>query len=308
MYQKWFVIINPTSGNGKSKKLWPVIYNELIKNEFDFEFSFTEFKNHSTILVQDYLLKGFTNFISIGGDGTLHNIVNGIFQLNPNNLNEIKLGVIPIGTGNDWVKTYQISTDIKKAIQTIKKQYTIQQDIGKIELANMEYPYFFNNLAGIGFDGFVVNKVNKFKYLGFLAYLTGALVSLTKFKKNNLKINFNSVELKGKSLMFLFGICKYSGGGMRLTKDVKVKDGLFDISYVQYINLLTVILNIFNLFNGKITNHKVVETFKTNEIQVEILSNHKAFIQADGELIPTGDFKVSILPKAIQFIIPEIKS
>ena len=308
MQQKWFVIINPTSGNGKSKKRWPAISNELFKNDIEFEFLFTEYSNHSTILVQDYILKGFTNFISIGGDGTLHNIVNGILQLNPTNLNELKIGVIPIGTGNDWVKTYGITTNYKKAIQTIKNEYVIQQDIGKIEFSNLKYPYYFNNLAGIGFDGFVVNKVNKYKYLGFLAYLTGALVSLTNFKKNNLKIKFNSVELKGKSLMFLFGICKYSGGGMQLTKDVNVRDGLFDISYIKSIDLMTVILNIFNLFNGKITNHKLVKTYKSNEIEVEILSKHNTYIQADGELIPTNNFKVSIVPKAIQFIVPEVKS
>jgi len=308
MYQKWFVIINPTSGNGKSKKIWPAIYNELNNNKFDFKFSFTQYSNHSTILIQDYLLKGYTNFISVGGDGTLHNIVNGIFQLNSTNLKDIKIGVIPIGTGNDWVKTYNISTDFKKAIQTIKHEHTIQQDIGKIELANQKYPYYFNNLAGIGFDGYVVNKVNKYKYLGFLAYLTGALVSLTKFRKNDLKINFNSVELKGKSLMFLFGICKYSGGGMRLTNNVKVRDGMFDISYIQHIDLWIVILNIFNLFNGKITNHEAIKTFKSNKIEVKILSDHKAYIQADGELIPTSNFKVSVLPKALQFIVPEDKS
>ena len=308
MQQKWFVIINPTSGNGKSKKRWPAISNELSKNNIEFEFEFTDYSKHSTILVQDYILKGFTNFISIGGVGTLHNIVNGILQLNPNNLKDIKIGVIPIGTGNDWVKTYGIYRNYKKAIQIIKTEHTIEQDIGKIEFATMQSPYFFNNLAGIGFDGFVVNKVNKYKYLGFLAYLAGALISITNFKKNNLKIKFNSVELKGKSLMFLFGICKYSGGGMRLTKDVKINDGLFDISYIENINLVTIIFNIFNLFNGKITNHKLVKTYKSNEIEVKILSKHKAYIQADGELIPTDHFKVSLLPKAIQFIVPEVKS
>ena len=305
MYQKWFVIINPTSGNGKSKKLWPVISHELSKNNIDFEFSFTKYEKHSTTLIQNALNKGFKKFISVGGDGTLHNIVNGILILKIKNISEIKIGVIPIGTGNDWIKTYGISTNYKKAIQTIKKENTIYQDIGKITLSTNNKPYYFNNLAGIGFDGFVVNKVNKYKYLGFLAYLTGALVSLTKFKNNNLKINFNSTELKGKSLMFLFGICKYSGGGMQLTKDVKVRNGLFDISYIENIDLLTVITNIVNLFNGKITNHKAIKTFKSNKIEVEILSKHKAYIQADGELIPTDHFKVSILPKAIQFIVPK---
>ena len=105
--------------------------------------------------------------------------------------------------------------------------------------------------------------------------------------------------------MFLFGICKYSGGGMQLTKNVKVRDGLFDISYIENIDLLTIITNIFNLFNGKITNNKVVKTYKSNHIEVEILSKHKAYIQADGELITTDNFKVSLLPRVLKFIVPE---
>lgn len=305
MNKNWFVIVNPTSGNGASKKKWPLIKDELLKQNFNFDFIITDHKNHAIEIVQNAIKKGFLNFICVGGDGTLHTIVNGILSLNPTNLAEIKLGIIPIGTGNDWIKTYKIPLEYKKAIEIIKLQHTIYQDIGKIIFTETLQTIYFNNLAGIGFDGYVVNKVHKFKNLGFLAYLTGALVGITSFKKPTLNIEFNQTQIQQKTLMLLIGLCNFSGGGMQLTKDPNPIDGLFDISLVYSINLVTILKNIPNLFNGKICNTKLVNTYKTNAISVSILNTTKAYIQADGEIIESGNFTVLILPKALQFIVTQ---
>jgi len=308
MITKWFVIINPISGNGTSKKKWPLIFNELQKQQFEFEFSFSEYKKHSFVLIQNAISQGFTKFICIGGDGTLHNIVNGILSLNTIHISEIKIGIIPIGTGNDWVKNYNIPTNYKKAIEIIKTEHTTKQDIGKINLVAINKTVYFNNLAGIGFDGYVVHKVHKYKNLGSLAYITGAIVSLTSYKKPMLEILFNNTKIKSKTLMLLIGICKYSGGGMQLTKNSNPTNGLFDITFITYFSLLEVLKNIQNLFNGKITNHKLVKNYKTNELKINIIDNQTTYIQADGELIDTGNFIVTIIPSALSFIIPSYKS
>ena len=303
MQKKWFVIVNPVSGNGAAKKKWKFINNELTHQNFDFEFKFTEHKNHSSELTKEAIKHGFTNFISVGGDGTLHNIINGVLSLNPTNILKIKIGIIAVGTGNDWIKNYNIPVNYKKAIEIIKSSNTIKQDIGKLTISSTNKTVYFNNLAGIGFDGYVVNKVNSYKKLGFLAYLVGALVSLTTYKKSTLEITFNNIILKGKTLMLLIGLCKYSGGGMQLTKDSNPIDGFFDISYIQKITLLTILSNIRGLFNGNITNHKLVKTYKTSSLKVTVLDTQKTYIQADGELIGIGDFKVELLPKTLNFIV-----
>lgn len=303
MSTKWFIVINPTSGNGASKKKWPAIYTELIHQNFEFEFAFTEYEKHSIILIQNALNKGFTKIICVGGDGTIHNVVNAVLSLNPKNLQQIKIGIIPIGTGNDWVKTYHISKDYKEAIKIIKAEKTIVQDIGKLQIKCSGKEIYFNNLAGIGFDGYVVNKVHKYKNLGFLAYFTGAIVSLTSYKRSNLKIVFNKTTLQGKTLMLLIGIGTYSGGGMRLTQNPNAIDGLFDITYVNKITLFTILSNIRGLFNGNITKLKFVQNYKTSNLKVIVLDTQETYIQADGEIIGSGNFNVSILPKAINFIV-----
>ncbi|UMB53030.1 diacylglycerol kinase family lipid kinase [Lutibacter sp. A64] len=309
MNTKWFVIVNPTSGNGASKKKWPLIFNELKQQQFTFKFALTTHKFHAEKLVQNAINKGFIKFISVGGDGTLHAIVNGILTLNNNTataiLSEIKIGIIPIGTGNDWVKTYKISKNYKEAIKTIKTENTIQQDIGKITLKPENKVIYFNNLAGIGFDGFVVNKVHNYKNLGSLAYLIGGLIGLFSYKKPLLEITFNTTVLKSTTLLLIIGICKYSGGGMQLTKNKSTTNGSFDITFVKNITFFQLLANILGLFNGKITDKNFVENYKTNHLNIKVLDTKETYIQADGELIGSGNFKVALLPKTLSFIVPK---
>ena len=299
---RWFVIINPTSGNGSSRKNWPQIETLLKSYNFDFDFAFTEHENHSTELIQQVIEIGFLNIICVGGDGTLHNIVNGIINQSKVSSNEVNIGMIPIGTGNDWVKTHNIPNDIEKAIQIIKNGNKKTQDLGKIEFLNEDRkPVYFNNLAGVGFDGFVVSKVHKYKHFGALAYLTGAVLGLFSFKNFKSKVVVDSKKINSKTLMVLVGLCNYSGGGMQLTKNANPFDGLFDISIAKNIGKLDIIKNLTKLFNGEIVNHKKVETLKSDSIAITIDEEDLPFIQADGELIGKGNIKVSIVPKAFSF-------
>ena len=303
MSNKWFVVVNPTSGNGTAKGKWHKIQDELIRQEFIFDYFFTDYEKHSITLVHKAIKQGFIKFIVVGGDGTLHNVVNGILKLNPKNISLIKIGIIPIGTGNDWVKTYRISKNYIKAIKIIRNEKTIQQDIGKIIIESTKEVTYFINQAGIGFDAYVVNKIKKFKYLGKLAYLFGGLLSLTAYKKAKLKITFNDIELINKTLMFLIGICRYTGGGLQLTKNPDPLDGLFDISYIPSVNLFKILINLPGLFNGQITDKSFVNNYKSSNVKIQLLDTQNTYIQADGEIIGTGNFSVSLLQKTIHFII-----
>jgi YegS/Rv2252/BmrU family lipid kinase len=303
MKTDWFLIINPTSGNGKSKKNWKRISDELKKQNIQFSFTFTNYSKHEEELVKNAIKNGFTKIISVGGDGTLHHIVNGIMSQKLIETNTIQLAVIPIGTGNDWVKTYNIPTKIEKSILIIKKGTSVLQDIGKLESNNNTITYF-NNVAGIGYDGYVVNKLKKLKRFGGIAYLLSGLAGLLLYKPINFIIEINGKKLKEKCLMVIFGICKFSGGGMQFTKYINPSDGLFDITVAKNLTLVDMIINLPKLYNGKIVHHKKVNTYKTNAIKITPnFKNEKPFIQADGELINSGSVSVSIIEKAILFIV-----
>ncbi|MFT5761484.1 MAG: diacylglycerol kinase (ATP), partial [Polaribacter sp.] len=246
---------------------------------------------------------GFTKIISVGGDGTLHHVVNGIMKQKLVETNTIQLAVIPIGTGNDWIKTYNIPTKIEKSIAIIGKQKTILQDIGKLETNNNTITYF-NNVAGIGYDGYVVNKLKKLKRFGGIAYLLSGLAGLLFYKPIDFTIEINNEKLQEKCLMVVFGICQFSGGGMQFTKDINPSNGLFSITIAKNLTLIDMILNLPKLYNGKIVHHKKVSTYQTNYLKITPnLETEKPFIQADGELIDTGSVSLSIIKKAIQFVV-----
>ncbi len=300
--ENWYVIINPSSGNGASKRKWTTIKECLERYDFDYCFEFTTHSKHSSELLQAAVLQGFKKFICVGGDGTIHNIVNGIMSQTTIPSSQITLGIIPVGTGNDWVKTYNIPKDIEEAIRLIKNGRIKRQDIGEIEFNNNAFPpVFFNNLSGIGFDGYVVSKVKKYKHLGAISYLTGTLLGLLWFNNFKTTVSFNSEKITTNALMVLIGLCQYSGGGMQLTKNSDPQDGYFDISIAENFGKMDIVLNIVRLFNGKIVNSKKIITSKTTSVTVEVDAVDSPLVQADGELIGSGSFKVTLIPEAFSF-------
>jgi YegS/Rv2252/BmrU family lipid kinase len=303
MLNSFFIVINPSSGNTSFKKSWETITHFLKLKKINFSYSFTEYRKHEVILVDKAIKQGYRNIISVGGDGTLHHVVNGIMKQRYIKTSKIKLGVIPLGTGNDWIKTYGIPLSIKKSINIIISNKTIYQDIGYINMLDNKIEYF-NNLAGIGYDGYIVNKLTSLKKIGSIAFLISGLYGLFFYKKKKYQIKINNISLNKKCLMILVGLCKYSGGGLRVTKNPNPLDGLLDITLVKNFSFFELLFNIPKLYNGKIVNHKKVSTFKTKKIIVKNISNNNSFIEADGEIIGINNFNISIIPQAIQFIIP----
>lgn len=301
MNTNWFVIVNPAAGNWKAKKLWPAISNELKKQEINTTVVFTSYEFHEKELAKKAVLEGSKNIIVVGGDGTLHHVINGIFSQNKITTQQVCIGVIPIGTGNDWIKTYNIPKNYKKTIEIIKQKNTQLQDIGV--LTTKSNTTYFNNVAGIGYDGYVVSKLKKLKKIGGIAYLLSGFYGLLSYKKSKFKIEVNNQTITDVCLMTVFGICNYSGGGMQFTKEVNTTDGLLDISIVSNFSIIDFLIHIPKLYNGKITNHKKVTTLKTDLLTITPLET-EPFIQADGELIAQGKVTVSILKEAISFVTP----
>ena len=296
----WFIIANPTSGNRNFSKLWKEIQQLLKNKNLDYSFAFTQFSKHEITLVQNAIKIGFRNIISVGGDGTLHHVVNGIMTQRYVKTSDITISVIPLGTGNDWIKTYNIPTDIKEVVEVIYKKNIIAQDIGVLKSLNTVT--YFNNVAGLGYDGYVVSKLKSLKKFGSISYLIAGFYGMLFYKKSNFNIKINNKVIESDCLMVVFGICKYSGGGMQFTEKINTSSGLLNVTIVKNFTLLDLIINLPKLYSGEIVNHKKVSTYKTKEIEVS-LKKTKPFIQADGELIGAGNVSVTIIEKAIQFVI-----
>ena len=305
---KWMAIINPRAGTGKGEKDWGKINEYLSNSGIKFETVITSHKEHALALTSKFIKKGFRKFIVAGGDGTLNEVVNGIFIQKNIPTEEFLVAMIPVGTGNDWCRMFDIPFDYEKAVKTIQSGKVFQQDIGKVSfyLGDKQKQRFFINVAGMGYDAIVAAKTNKDKERGrggVLTYLKNLLSSLIFYKFSNVKMttddNYEGCNCKAFSISV--GICKYNGGGMMQLPNAVADDGLFDITLIKKIGRFTVIRQIKNLYDGSFINHPKVETLRATNIKIG--SNPPINLEVDGESLGHSPFQFEILPRSLRVVV-----
>jgi len=303
---QWFVIVNPNAGKRKGEKDWLEIAALLNKAGVDFINVFTEHRGHAVELTRKYIENGYHNIIAVGGDGTLNEVVNGIFTQSHTPASEIALGMIPVGTGNDWCRTFNIPSDYKKAIQLIVRRKLFTQDIGSIKYISStgnEKIRYFINMAGMGFDAMVAKKTNKQKEEGKsnpLSYAVNIFSSLFGYQSTKVDIMLDSEKIETGVFSMSVGICQFNGGGMKQAPGALPDDGLFDLTIIQPIGKFKVIRNVLKLFDGSFTRLPEVSTYRSSKIVIH--SHPPMFMEADGESLGHTPFVFNILAKSLNVI------
>lgn len=304
----WFVIVNPNAGRKKGEKDWNQIKVLFQKSEILINPIFTKHQGHAIDLVKIAIKDGFRKFIVVGGDGTLNEAVNGILSQNSIPSIEIMIGIIPVGTGNDWGRMYQIPVDYEAAVKLIKNENTFVQDAGKVSYWDKDGQKlrYFVNMAGMGYDALVAKKTNIMKAKGGggpFAYLINLFLGLIQYRFAFLELKIDGKEVyKGKVFSMNIGICKYNGGGMMQLPYAEPDNGLFDITLIKKANKLKVITNIKNLYDGSFVSMPEVETFKGKQISVLSKPKNTIFLEADGESLGYSPIEFEIIPKSIKLI------
>lgn len=306
--EQWLVIVNPNSGKRKGAKDWVVIHGLLQAYDFTFKNVFTEYRGHATEITIQMLKAGYKNIIVVGGDGTLNEVINGVLGQKEIPTTEIKIGIIPIGTGNDWGRMYNIPADYEKSIQVIKEGKSFIQDAGLVTylMKDKEYSRYFVNIAGMGYDALVAKKTNLMKEKGgggSFAYLINLVLGLIQYQHTHLSIDIDNKNVfQGKVFSLSIGICKYNGGGMMQLPFADPNNGLFDITLIRKASKLKVITNIKNLFDGSFVNMPEVQTFTGKKINILSKPAKTVFLETDGESLGHSPLMFTILPKSIQVI------
>ena len=303
---KWSVILNPNAGGKLAGREWPHIEKELLSQGFVFDSVKTEKPMHAIQLVEKKLKEGYRKIIAIGGDGTLHEVVNGIMKQNHVNPDEILLAMISVGTGNDWIKTHLISPDYKIAIQQIKNGNTIRQDVGKIVYKNggpnNEVRYFINSV-GIGFDARVVEYIlpNKAKGLSNKSdYMLGLIKSLFTNKNILTRLQLDGKTINAKIYNLTVGLCKFKGGGFKMSPHAIPNDGKLDITLACRITKGKLIANLPKIFGGKVDQIKQFEFFKVTDLMLH--PSGPMCTEADGEFLGHHPIQVSVIPSKLRLI------
>lgn len=302
----WLVVINPNAGSNKAAKTWPKISQQLIKEGFTTECVFTEKRGHAIELTRLAIRNGFRRIVVVGGDGTLNEVLNGIMTQDLVPATEITLGMIPVGTGNDWCRTFGIPFDYRKAIAVLKRSKTAFQDVGKISYFNKEgqQQRFFMNIAGMGYDALVNKKTNLLKERGKgnqMAYMYFVFASLLQWQFIEAVIEVDNQQVfKGKIFSMNVGICKYNGGGMMQVPDAIPDDGLMDVTLIKKASKLMVVRYAHKLFDGTLVKLPFVSTYRGKTIRIR--STGKIYLEADGESLGHTPFVFEIIPLGLRVV------
>jgi YegS/Rv2252/BmrU family lipid kinase len=301
----WITIINRAAGGGKTALDWPRIEALLKKHGIRYEPYFTDRRLHASLIARTKIREGYSKIIVVGGDGTMNEVINGLFSQGNVQTTEVMLGMISVGTGNDWARMFQIPSDYEDAILTIKQQKTFIQDAGLVRYTRngKEWKRYFINIAGMGFGARVVERSNRMKEKGksgaFL-YFYNIFTSLLRYRSLPAEIEIDGKTYDRSIFSLNVGICKYNGGGMIQVPHAVADDGLYSITLIKKIGKLNVLANVKRLYNGSIVNHSRVETYTGQSVQ--ICCSPKLQVETDGESLGHGPLRFQIIPRSVRII------
>jgi YegS/Rv2252/BmrU family lipid kinase len=290
-------VINPVSRHGKgyerARETIP-----LFSDVFSVKSVESEGKGHIERLVQE-LGPEFDCVLVCGGDGSVHEAVNGLMKVkNPKPV----VAYLPTGSGNDSARSCGIPFNLKKAVEVIKRFKTEKIDVGVMN------DRFYSNSLGIGLDGLVAHKVfemrGKTRLKGVPLYIKSLFEVLREWEPFTLKFIANgSVVYEHRAMLSAVNIGRSYGGGFFVTPDAWINDGLLDVCIVDEIPKWQVPLRLPFFVLGKYRFMKVAKTMRVDK--VEIHASRTVFAQLDGETYQVNTANVSIIPGVIEAVVSE---
>ena len=303
MHNKWFAIANPKSRAGKSEGLLNRVEALLIKNQIDFELHKTSVSGEEIMLVKKATSLGYRKILCIGGDGTIQKIVAGI-QIQKNIPKEnILFGLVPLGTGNDWAKSKGISLKISESIPFLNSGKIKAQDVGlaNIKAGEKEIKRYFITYSGVGFDSFMLKRIQSYKWLGKFSYLFCALMNFMNYKNIEVEIETDDAKINSKVFLLGVGLCKFTGGGMQLIKTPAGSSGQLNMTVAQDLSKTEIIKIFFSLFNGGVFKKRKILTLSSKKILI-VAKNTVLTCQGDGEIFGAGKVDYSVVKKGLRYI------
>ena len=303
----WAIIINPKSGKKKYKKQSQELFQTLDDLKISYHHRITEFAAHATYIARSLTEQGFKNFLVLGGDGTISEVINGIFSANVATTQDIKIALIPRGTGNDWGRFWGITRNFKRSLHIFLRGKTQAIDVGKVSFSieSEKCTHYFINSVGFGLDAHVVRLTHRLKEVfGSHSFLYSVAMLLAVFTYKSHKGHITSVghAFEGKLLTMNIANGCYSGGGMKQNPDAIPTDGEFDVMLAKQPRFVDIIGALTYLVRGKLTEHPVIMAYRTKSITVDLEENARA--EADGIVVNgISPYEVNVLPAAIQMVV-----
>ncbi|MBU2914917.1 diacylglycerol/lipid kinase family protein [Reichenbachiella agariperforans] len=288
MDRKFFIVANPYSGEGKAQAALMRLKKRLDQLDFYYAVFITPQSEILDEFIEENLFTDTTDLVVIGGDGTINASLNAIRKY------PMVMSFIPVGTGNDFVKTIDIGSDLDEQIETIIHGRERLIDVG---ICNKRK---FINGIGIGFDGQMVyeNLHTTSIFSGHLKFYMHVLKILWTYRSKYYVVNMDGQRLEMKLILMAVQNGTTFGGGFKLNPDAKIDDGLLNICTIGRMTSFRRFLNIGRLNFGKHGKLPEVNFFQAKELRVE--PNDMLLAHLDGEYIGSPPFNISISEKFLR--------
>ena len=310
----WLIVVNVFAASKKAGELWRRAESLLKHKEIRYECRYTGDSGNACRIAEDASREGYRKFVAVGGDGTVHDVLNGImtFVDTPGSevrLEDFYLSVLPMGSGNDWVKSLGISKEVKGIVGLMASGSFGRQDVVKVsimdEAGNARTVSYMANVGGVGIDADVCRIVNVNKKMGMsgkILYVKALIQCLIHRKPVTARVLCDGIEVfYGKYFSIAFGIGKYSGGGMRQTSDAVMDDGFLDMTLIPELGMLKIAKEAPKLFTGTFTRIPELVTKRCRNIVV-MPEGGQPYVEVDGEVIGAAPVCLEIMGSQINVL------
>jgi diacylglycerol kinase (ATP) len=311
--QQHLFVINPVAGKKDRSGLIRKAVERMLLIE-PYEIVLTKCVGDATEIVKSRLenlsAESFLRIYSCGGDGTLSEVVEGVYKADNSNC---AIGVVPIGSGNDFIKYFsEIPAEKFRSLPDMVKGKIDVSDVISVKDTEDGREHISVNIVSAGYDAAVAKGMEKYKKLplvsGKAAYNLSVVECLISKMKNKFTLVADGVEVKDKDSDYLFAICangSYYGGGFKASPLSNIKDGLMDFIRIKTVSRLTFAAFVGSFRKGEhLTKLKKYCTHMLCK-ELKIISENIIDVNIDGNIIPMKNPTISIIPKAIRLIMPE---
>lgn len=271
-------VINPVAGKNKSNDIISLIKDSMKKSNVNYAIKVTKAPKEATFICEEGLKRGYDTIVAVGGDGTINEVAQGILSTGYG-----KLGIIPMGTGNDLAKSLELPMNPQLAIDKILQSKIEKIDVGKVE------EKFFLNVGSIGLDSEIVKTSEKVKkyFKGKISYVIALLLTLINYKSKKVTIELDNDKIEENILLVAIGNGRYYGGGMKICPTADLKDNEFEICVIRKISKFKLLLIFKSVFRGNHIKYKeYVKIYRSSKVGIK--SKDNLYLNIDGEVFNTN--------------------
>jgi diacylglycerol kinase (ATP) len=287
------VILNPASGAGKTLHLVPKVTAALERLGRPYRLHLTARANEAPEVARQFAREGACMVIAIGGDGTVNEVANGLLTSGT----DVPLAVVPSGHGSDFVRTTATPKSVDDAIALACSGKTRRIDVGRASFDDGT-SRFFVNVAGLGFDAAVAQRVQKTRLPGStLPYLVALGSTLFRYRNLKVDVQCDDEQLSQVAVFVTVANAKYFGGGLMITPMAEIDDGMLDLAVIGDFSKFELIKQVPGVYKGKHVTHPKFLHRRTKSVRIE--SSEPARVQLDGELVGAAPVTFTVEPGAL---------